>query len=75
MNRNLWPKAVHMEPVIGHREILTRARADLLRELNEVTLRAQEEGLPEGYYAEERQALGSKISAVNTMIYYECGEF
>lgn len=40
-----------------------------------MTMRAQEEGLPEGYYAEERQALGSKISAVNTMIYYECGEF
>ena len=71
---NLWPR-VNTAKVIDHLEILKRARADLMRELADVTMRAKDEGLPEACYADERRALGSKISAVNTMIYYECGEY
>lgn len=75
MSRNVWPKKVNASKVIDHREILTRARADLMRDLDALTRRAAAEGLPEDCYADERRALGSKLSAVNTMIYYECGEF
>ena len=75
MGCTLWKVQKISDKVIDHREILTRARADLMRELDAVTRRAHEEGLPVDCYAEERRALGSKISAVNTMLYYECGEY
>ena len=60
---------------ITHKEVLLRARADLHRELKALTVRAAEEGLPGSFYDEERHALGAKISAVNAMLFYECGEF
>ena len=60
---------------ITHKEVLMRARADLYRELKELTVRAAEEGLPGSMYDEERQALTEKLGAVNGMLYYECGEF
>ena len=72
---NNWPQGVKLSPILTHRELLTRARADLQRELDQVTRRAAAEGLPVDCYSDERQALGAKLSAVNAMIYYECGEY
>ena len=74
MSETTWPAGERCG-VISHKELLLRAREDLHRELNALTLQAAEEGLPGSCYSEERQALAAKISAVNTMLYCECGEF
>lgn len=69
------PRKVFKEKVIDHREILLRARNDLLRDLDRLADREKEEGLPAGCYADERMGINSKLSAVNMMLYYECGEY
>lgn len=73
MSRNRRPG--RRAPVIGHREILSRARSDLQREMAALNRRMMEEGLPDDCYAEELRVLDGKLSAVNTMLYYECGEY
>lgn len=62
-------------PVLTYIEVLRRAKSDILRELDVLERRNRDEGLPRACYSDERLALGSKLSAVNTLIYYESGEY
>ena len=62
-------------PVIAQREILSRARVSVQREMEALAVRAAEEGLPESCYADERRALKGKLEALNAMLFYECGEY
>ncbi len=62
-------------PVLTYIEVLRRAKSDILREMDALERNARAEGLPRAVYSDERLALGSKLSAVNTLIYYESGEY
>lgn len=68
------PNRARLSEMLTHWEILSRAKADLMRELEALERQAEAEGLPDACYAEERRALGLKISTINAMIYYETGK-
>lgn len=74
-SKDLQIVSVRGPKIIDHVEILRRARSDIQRELEALEARVEAESLPRACYVDERQALGAKLSAIKTMLYYECGQY